>query len=179
MIIGLMIGVYGIFSVQAFRHSDSIETKSSHPDQAVVNHRTGKLERVFVNLEAVYPNVNDPSVEMSFDELRALKRGWLHRDWKAESRTTLQDTSGNAQPQVQANGRKRVREDPVNVTLTVDLKDKLVIDDDSITRSQDLTDMAKEGAREGKIGKPRTLKVREIKAETQTGKLRATSEVVG
>lgn len=152
------------------RNSDSIESKSSHPEQAVVNPRTGKLERVFVNLEAVYPNINDPSLEMSFDELRAMRRGWLDRDWKMESRRALQHTSGNFQPQSRSSNRKKIVEDPVNVTLTVDLKEKLVLDDDSITQSQDLTDMVKENCREAKNGKIRKLKVREIKAETQTSK---------
>ena len=49
----------------------------------MTNPRTGKVERVFVNLEAVYPNDHD---EMSFDELRAKARGWFDRDWAAESR---------------------------------------------------------------------------------------------
>jgi checkpoint serine/threonine-protein kinase len=39
-----------------------------------------------VNLEAVYPDPNDPSVEYCFEELRARHRGWLDRDWAAERR---------------------------------------------------------------------------------------------
>ncbi|MCJ1295185.1 hypothetical protein MMC34_006747 [Xylographa carneopallida] len=49
--------------------------------QMAVNPRTGKVERVFVNLEAVYPNPNDSNEEYSFEELRAKHRGWLDRSW--------------------------------------------------------------------------------------------------
>lgn len=49
-----------------------------------MNSRTGKSEVVFVNLEAVYPNPEESSTEMSFEELRALHRGWLHKDWIRE-----------------------------------------------------------------------------------------------
>lgn len=34
-----------------------------------------------MNLEAVYPDPTNPAVELCFEELRAAKRGWLHRDW--------------------------------------------------------------------------------------------------
>lgn len=58
----------------------------NHParDQRTVNARTGKLERVFVNLEAIYPNCSDPLEEYCFEELRAAKRGWLSIDWSAK-----------------------------------------------------------------------------------------------
>jgi checkpoint serine/threonine-protein kinase len=50
----------------------------------IPNQRDGKLECVFVNLEAVYPNENDQTEEYCFEELRAANRGWLDRDWAAE-----------------------------------------------------------------------------------------------
>ena len=50
-----------------------------------VNPRTGRAERVFVNLELVYPNPDDPvAEEYCFEELRARHRGWMDRDWKGE-----------------------------------------------------------------------------------------------
>lgn len=36
-----------------------------------------------MNLEAVYPNPNDPTEELSIEEVRAAHRGWLHRQWAA------------------------------------------------------------------------------------------------
>ncbi|KAL8740060.1 MAG: hypothetical protein Q9184_008535, partial [Pyrenodesmia sp. 2 TL-2023] len=37
--------------------------------QQTTNPKTGKVERVFVNLEAVYPNPENPAEEYSFEEL--------------------------------------------------------------------------------------------------------------
>ena len=59
--------------------------KKNHME--TVNPRTGRRERVFVNLELVYPDPKpDGSVaeEFCFEELRARHRGWLGRDWKRE-----------------------------------------------------------------------------------------------
>ena len=54
-----------------------------------MNARTGRSERVHVNLEAVYPNYGEPGAEeFCFEELRAARRGWLHFDWKMIERTT-------------------------------------------------------------------------------------------
>jgi len=36
---------------------------------------------VYVQIETVYPNQDDPSEEYSFEELRAKKRDWLDSDW--------------------------------------------------------------------------------------------------
>ncbi|KAI9769049.1 MAG: hypothetical protein M1839_003812 [Geoglossum umbratile] len=52
-----------------------------------INPRTGKSERVFVNLEACYPNPNDPSTELSFEELRAIRRGWINQIWPKDCRS--------------------------------------------------------------------------------------------
>ncbi|XPS98854.1 Non-specific serine/threonine protein kinase [Ascochyta lentis] len=63
------------------------ETSKPHPlreQLQAVNPKTGRVEVVFVDLEQVYPNHEDPmSVEFSFEELRARHRGWLDRDWAA------------------------------------------------------------------------------------------------
>lgn len=61
-----------------------------------MNPRTGKSEHVFVNLEAVYPNPEVSSSEMSFEELRALHRGWLYKGWvneKSQLKTAQKDNS--------------------------------------------------------------------------------------
>ncbi|KAI4093374.1 MAG: hypothetical protein LQ344_002962 [Seirophora lacunosa] len=62
------------------------EVSNLAEQQQTTNPKTGKVERVFVNLEAVYPNPNDPTEELSFEELRAKSRGWLDRNWTAEKR---------------------------------------------------------------------------------------------
>ncbi|THZ57627.1 hypothetical protein D6C85_10407 [Aureobasidium pullulans] len=77
---------------------------SKHASQRVINLKTGRPECVFVNLEAVYPDPTDPSVEFCFEELRARHRGWLDRDWAAERR--------QAQPIDQAQENSSIKQQP-------------------------------------------------------------------
>lgn len=60
--------------------------------QCVKNPKTGRLECVFVNLEAVYPQ-SGRSSEYSFEELRARHRGWMKKQWSREEKTNAQETS--------------------------------------------------------------------------------------
>ncbi|KAJ5350887.1 hypothetical protein N7541_008614 [Penicillium brevicompactum] len=66
-----------------------------HHVREAVNPRTGRRERVFVDLESVYPDRSNPAHEMSFEELRAIKRGWMDKDWRKQKQP-LQQISGNA-----------------------------------------------------------------------------------
>lgn len=55
-----------------------------HKEQVTMNERTKKQERIFVNLEAIYPTPDVVGTEMSFEELRAQNRGWLTQKWSRE-----------------------------------------------------------------------------------------------
>lgn len=44
----------------------------------------GRTERVYVNLEAIYPTPDEVGSELSLEELRALSRGWLSKVWEPE-----------------------------------------------------------------------------------------------
>ncbi|KAL8836223.1 MAG: hypothetical protein Q9170_003000 [Blastenia crenularia] len=68
---------------------DEIERTSFAEQQQTTNPRTGKIERVFVDLEAVYPDSEDPTQEFSFEELRAKTRGWSDRDWATGKKPAL------------------------------------------------------------------------------------------
>jgi checkpoint serine/threonine-protein kinase len=64
------------------RHLSSQSSTSNHEQQCVFNEKTGRLECVFVNLEAVYPEAGNLSVEYCFEELRARHRGLLGNERK-------------------------------------------------------------------------------------------------
>lgn len=68
------------------KHMYSSTSNSDHADQFVLNPVSGRLECVFVNLEAVYPEADkgNLAVEYSFEELRARHRGLMKRDWRKE-----------------------------------------------------------------------------------------------
>lgn len=50
-----------------------------------MNPNNGRKERIFVNLEAVYPTPDQLGTEVSFEELRAQHRGWTRKVWQPES----------------------------------------------------------------------------------------------
>lgn len=52
--------------------------------QVTTNPGNGKKERVFVDLQAVYPSPEDPGSELSFEEIWAANRGWLNQNWDDE-----------------------------------------------------------------------------------------------
>ncbi|KAL9125218.1 MAG: hypothetical protein Q9217_005536, partial [Psora testacea] len=132
--------------------------------QPMMNSRTGKLERVFVNLEAVYPSNDNLHEEISFEELRAKARGWLARDWAAESKQQLNRESQHT---------SAPKPEPL-----ITLEEENVAKDSQATESQQdfqsspntqlETTIAVDINKEGKIGRPKKLRIKEIKGETQT-----------
>lgn len=49
------------------------------------NPANGKKERVFVDLQAIYPSPEEPGTELSFEEVWAANRGWLDQPWGEET----------------------------------------------------------------------------------------------
>ncbi|KAI0176361.1 Mad3/BUB1 homology region 1-domain-containing protein [Hypoxylon sp. FL1284] len=66
-------------SLSRITESHIVIAPSKH--QVIVNPQSGKRERVFVNLEAIYPTPEEPGTELSFEELWAASRGWLDVCW--------------------------------------------------------------------------------------------------
>ena len=126
-----------------------------HRVSEAVNPRTGRRERVFVDLEAAYPDYRNPSHEVSFEELRAMKRGWMDKNWRAPKQP-LKQISGNVAGEPLAEKQ---------ADLPDQLNQKLALgDSQSSQSSQPLAD------RESKSEKQRKSRVHEVKGETQTGK---------
>lgn len=117
-----------------------------------------------MNLEAVYPNPNDPTEEMSFEELRAAFRGWMGKDWAAE-RKQRRVVESHAQTQ-----RKAVEDaeanDAVDAAIAERLQQDLVISSNHEIHAE--VAVTKEGSREGRSGRPKKMKIMEVKGETQT-----------
>lgn len=135
-------------------------------EKETVNPRTGKVERVFVNLEAIYPDPENPHVEMSLEELRAFSRGWMDRDWSRQEKEPLKEISANVP--YRDPPTHRYGEDGVDKSISTPLKEKLVIHN----QSPQLEDPhGAEVNRDCKGSKSRRLKVREVKGETQTGEI--------
>ena len=127
--------------------------------QQVTNSRTGKVECVFVNLEAVYPALE---VEMSFEELRAQARGWLGKDWSTEKKPLRQEQEHTS------NSKPLNAQETEDIALACHLQSHLTLDLTQEAHSQ--SNGIKEGSREGRSNRPKRTKIREVQAETQTSK---------
>lgn len=102
---------------------------------------------------------------MSLEELRASSRGWLNKDWSKQRKAPLKERSRNVVPKDQY---PKIKGD-AEKELEVEVREKLVIEDQG-RGSPDTQLMSSEQ----KPGKAKKLKVREVKGETQTGKIRRT-----
>ncbi|KAL9579792.1 MAG: hypothetical protein Q9212_004889, partial [Teloschistes hypoglaucus] len=157
----------GVPKMAVFKDENSMPPQLEYlvEQQQIVNPKTGRVERVFVNLEAVYPNPDNPTEEYSFEELRAKSRGWLDRDWAAEnkregrqkmlSRRDERRSSplGIEDPSALIHGNKK--EQPNSQDTTEQSVEALPIED--MTQGT-------------KARKSRRIKVMEVKGETQTVK---------
>ena len=116
-----------------------------------------------MNLEAVYPNEND-SEEISIEELRAKSRGWLSRDWAAESKQRIEEKF-----------LKTIVHEPGSALLTETRVDPERVQEvhsqpdtqDTTTTLLDTT-IAVDIGRGGKGARPKKMKIKEVRSETQT-----------
>ncbi|KAL9630081.1 MAG: hypothetical protein Q9164_006595, partial [Protoblastenia rupestris] len=156
-----------IFKDESNTHIPPTNTKSlpRYADQQqITNPRTGKIERVFVNLEAVYPNHDDPHKEMSFEELRAKARGWLNRDWAAESKQRMaQEAQHNSAPDAEPLVAFE-EENRCNDSQVISSQEEV----QSSPSTQLETTIAVDINKEGKVNRTKKRRIKEIKGETQT-----------
>lgn len=180
-----------ISSPPASKSKRSYET-SNHESQRVINPKTGRAECVFVNLEAVYPDPRDPSLEFCFEELRARQRGWLERDWALDRATTRLDSPKAPERKPKKHHGFEIFEDPTQseplpLPQVVQVPDVVGIDtslkvlkihdenaenNENAPPSKEEVALAKRLRREERANKTRRIKVMEVehvKKETQTG----------
>jgi checkpoint serine/threonine-protein kinase len=155
MILGLII-VVSAFCIQSLPRFDYPQVTDPAQHQVTVNQK-GRTERIFVNLEAIYHAPDIVGSELSLEELRASRRGWLSKIWEPEIPLKLEDSldlhTGN-------------EESSVNVDEIVrEVSEKLVIARDPVTLDEN--GVTKETGREGR---GRRMKIKEVN-ETQISKL--------
>lgn len=113
--------------------------------QVIVNPHSGKRERVFVDLEAIYPTPEEPGTELSFEELWAANQGWLDVCWDDDSIVEEQEELTPRKPNVDLLGHR--------------MAEKLVIHHDSV--EFDENGAIKEQARPVKSKKKKMMEVNE------------------
>ena len=160
---------------------------NDHPsnEQRFLNPRSGRYECVFVKLEDVYPNPENPSIEFCFEELRAAKRGYLQEDWggrRDQHRRKTDNCSpidGEIQVSVPSPSSKPQRDGkksslPTATTTTLKLNDIDEENDENVPPESDAkqqkVDRARKLRREEKANRTKPIKLKEVKHETQTSK---------
>ncbi len=107
MEIGLIRGNCAIVYFQSLaRIAESHIVIAPSKHQVIVNPHSGRRERIFVNLEAVYPTPEEPGTELSFEELWAAQRGWLDVSWEDEIVVEEKRPSDENDPDVNLLSRK-------------------------------------------------------------------------
>lgn len=168
-VVGLIAGMFGVMCIQSVTevHKPLLtEVSNLAEQQQTTNPKTGKVERVFVNLEAVYPNPNDPTEELSFEELRAKSRGWLDRNWTAEKRRARDQEPLIHEQAVDSLSLNTMEPEASTAELNK-------VDETSQNTTEQLIEppAAVEDVTQGtKARRNRRPKVMEVKSETQTSK---------
>lgn len=180
------------FCIQTKSNIDDEKSKP-HPlreHQQALNPKTGRLEVVYVHLEMVYPNRDNPmSEEYSFEELRAKHRGWLDYDWAAVRRKEQQEKEAReaaeaaalvkqSKPKAAPLAPRQIDDEPPKpktVPLKGSIDDEIAGNDENTPPSQEDMEKAKaarRARREEKANRTRKIQVKDVKevrAETQTG----------
>ncbi len=133
-----------------------------------MNQRNGRQEKIFVNLEAVYPTPEISGTELSFEELRASSREWHQKKWKPErvGFFVLEDAkSPDSVPKPLA------FEEGEDVVVSQAFAEKLVIPRDPLVFDEN--GAVKDAGREGRNRKLKTIEVN----ETQISKIDHSSSV--
>jgi checkpoint serine/threonine-protein kinase len=157
MIIGLMDGGLA-FCIQSLPQPTNHDIIEPVKEQVTVNPRSGRRERIFINLEAVYPHPEQPGTELSFEELRASSRGWLQKQWKSEKLEILHDFTLEA-PKVAEVFHSLPSEVTNDAVLSQEYVERLVIPRDPVMLDEN--GVVKEAVREGRTKKLKTVEVNE------------------
>jgi len=140
-------------------------------ERTTVNARTGKNEFVFVNLEAVYPDPDDPSTEMCLEELMAVSRGWAQKKWTPEKPNKRPKSRGmeifvdNDENSNQSN----MESNPIAEEKLVIPQDPIVPDENGVMTQSIMLDENGAIKNSGRDGRPKKKKTMEVN-ETQISK---------
>ncbi|KAI0889885.1 Mad3/BUB1 homology region 1-domain-containing protein [Annulohypoxylon maeteangense] len=130
-------------SMSRIAESHIVIAPSKH--QVIVNPQSGKRERVYVNLEAIYPTPEEPGTELSFEELWAANQGWLDVCWDDDNIVEEQEELTPRKPEIDLLGHR--------------MAEKLIIHHDAV--ELDENGAIKDQARPVKSKKKKMLEVNE------------------
>lgn len=165
--IGLMLALFALIPQSVPNSSISHNVHNSEIGNSrpvTINPKTGKAESVLANMEAIYPDWPQMNTEMSFEELRAAHRGWLSKDWSAEKREVLLSQKHATDEAVEEEYVDP--QDLVGESLAIAVEERLVVEEEYELQFEER--VGKEGSRESRSGRPKKMKVMEVRGEPQT-----------
>lgn len=115
---------------------------------------------MYVNLEALYPSIDGPVTELSFEELMAGHRGWLDKIWKQEASHEPNKSTGVKDNTTESNLSPGTLSEEVSEMADI-VRDAAVMDEHGVAKEQN------------REGKGRKMKIKEVN-ETQISKWRFT-----
>lgn len=154
IITGLMNGGWR-FVIQSLPQSTNHQIIFPVKEQTTVNQKSGRYERIFVNLESIYPTPEVDGTELSLEELQASARGWLSKSWKPQQIDGFKLKKANPSIPVENNSPSG----GVNSLLIDEFAEKLVIARDPVVLDEN--NAVKETGREGRNRKFKTMEVNE------------------
>ncbi|KAK8242545.1 Mad3/BUB1 homology region 1-domain-containing protein [Phyllosticta capitalensis] len=176
----------GLGKLMVYKDQSAMPSNTLRETQESVNPRSGKVERCFVNLEAVYPDFeNSNGEEFCFEELRAAHRGWMKHDW-AEINRQAAERQRQERAKKESQERKALKpKDPQVLqpkevpqpaaALAKSLKQTVVplndVNDENAPPSQEeiqRAKMLKKQRREERANRTRKIEVMEVRGETKT-----------
>lgn len=140
------------------------KSEIANPRPVTINPKTGKAESVLADMEAIYPDWPQMNTEMSFEELRAAHRGWLSKDWAAEKSEMLLAQEHGSCKAVEANYVEP--QELIEEALAIAVEERLIVEEEY--EAQFEGHVGKEGSRESRVGRPKKMKVMEVRGEPQT-----------
>jgi checkpoint serine/threonine-protein kinase len=170
----------------AFHEHDQDENHapSIHAQQQIVNPKTGRRERIVVNLEAIYPDGHEKGREYCLEELRARAQGSLDIDWNQMRRAKPEKVQESlATPDVELSVGDipihRPNDDSARSTKIPIFEDvgptvkpvKIPIYDgeDPAIAEAEAGIIKKRARREERANRTQKIQVMEVRAEPQTG----------
>ncbi|KAK8154708.1 hypothetical protein IWX90DRAFT_490109 [Phyllosticta citrichinensis] len=176
----------GVEKLMIFKDKSAMPSNTLRETQESLNPRSGKVERCFVNLEAVYPDFeNSNGEEFCFEELRAAHRGWMKYDWAQINRQAAEKLR-QERAQKESQERKALKpKDPQVLqpkeaperaaALAKSLKQTVVplndTNDENAPPTQEeiqRAKMLKKQRREERANRTRKIEVMEVRGETKT-----------
>ncbi|KAK7513055.1 hypothetical protein IWZ03DRAFT_408472 [Phyllosticta citriasiana] len=176
----------GVEKLMIFKDQSAMPSDTLRETQESVNPRSGKVERCFVNLEAVYPDFESSNgEEFCFEELRAAHRGWMKYDWAQINRQAAEKLR---QERAMKESQERKALEPKDpqvlqpreapepaAALAKSLKQTVVplndANDENAPPTQEeiqRAKMLKKQRREERANRTRKIEVMEVRGETKT-----------